>query len=242
MITLITFEPAFGQIAASPFCVKAIWLLNMSGQRWQREDSMDPRKKPKQKLPVIRVENTLIHDSENIRTYLEQQGADFDVGLTDMEKATSRAFIRMAEEHLYFHCVLQRWGEDSVWPIVRDTYFSAIPKVFRGIVTNKIRKDCLKGMHRQGLGRLSAAERLQGIEPDLQAITTRLWHGRFLFGDHPTAADASVAPMLAGLRSTPGDTLIKTRIVQDDILCGYIDRCEKALSTQASVACVTPCA
>lgn len=55
MITLITYAPAFGQVAASPFCVKAIWLLNMSGQKWQREDSMDPRRMPKQKLPVIRV-------------------------------------------------------------------------------------------------------------------------------------------------------------------------------------------
>jgi len=230
MITLVTFAPAFGQISASPFCVKAAWLLNMSGQQWLREDSMDPRKMPKQKLPVIRVGETMIHDSENIRSYLEQQGADFDAGLSDMEKATSRAFIRMAEEHLYFHCVLQRWGEDSVWPTIRDTYFTAIPSILRGLITNKIRKACLQGMDRQGLGRLTPAERPVKIEPDLQAITTRLWYGRFLFGDQPTAADASVAPMLAGLRATPGTTLIKTRIAEDEILCRYIDRAEDAMS------------
>ena len=243
MITLITFEPAFGQVAASPFCVKAIWLLNMSGQKWQREDSMDPRKMPKQKLPVIRVGDALIHDSENIRNYLEEQGADFDAGLSDMDKATSRAFIRMAEEHLYFHCVMQRWGEDSVWPTVRDTYFKAIPKIVRGFITNKIRKDCMKGMHRQGLGRLTPQERLDRIELDFQAITTRLWHGKFLFGDHPTAADASIAPMLAGLRATPGATLIKTRISEDEILCRYIDRCEAAMSkSHVTAATVSLCA
>lgn len=230
MITLITFAPAFDQISASPFCVKAAWLLNMSGLPWQREDRMDPRQMPKQKLPVIRVGEALIHDSENIRAYLEQQGADFDAGLSDMEKATSRAFVRMAEEHLYFHCVLQRWGEDTVWPVIRDTYFTAIPPILRGFVTKKLRKACLQGMHQQGLGRLTPQERLQKIEPDLQAITTRLWHGRFLFGDQPTAADASVAPMLAGLRATPGTTLIKTRIAEDEILCRYIDRAEDAMS------------
>lgn len=243
MITLITYAPSFDQIAASPFCVKAIWLLNMSGQKWQREDSMDPRKMPKQKLPVIRVGQKMIHDSDNIRAYLEQEGADFDAGLTDMEKATSRAFIRMAEEHLYFHCVMQRWGEDSVWPIIREQYFSAVPKLLRGFVTNKIRKGVMQGMHMQGLGRLTPEERLQKIEPDLQAITTRLWHGKFLFGDRPTAADASVAPMLAGMRTTPGKTLIKTRIAEDEILCRYVDRAEDAISAPAvNAASVSLCA
>ena len=243
MITLITFAPAFGQISASPFCVKAAWMLNMSGLQWQREDSMDPRKMPKQKLPVIRVGQTLVQDSDNIRAYLEQQGADFDAGLNDMEKATSRAFIRMAEEHLYFHCVLQRWGEDTVWPTIRDTYFTAIPSVLRGFVTNKLRKACLQGMDRQGLGRLTPQERMQRIEPDLQAITTRLWHGRFLFGGQPTAADASVAPMLAGMRATPGTTLLKTRIAEDEILCRYIDRTEDALSaSRTTAASVSLCA
>ncbi len=243
MITLITYAPAFGQTAASPFCVKAIWLLNMSGLEWQREDSMDPRQMPKQKLPVIRLGSDLIHDSDNIRAYLEQQGADFDADLSDMEKATSRAFIRMAEEHLYFHCVLQRWGEDTIWPIVRDQYFSAIPKILRGLVTNKIRKTCLQGLYSQGLGRLTPEERLQKIEPDLQAITTRLWHGKFLFGDLPTAADASIAPMLAGMRATPGKTLLKTRIAEDEILCRYIDRAEDAMSApRTNAASVSLCA
>lgn len=243
MITLITYAPAFGQTAASPFCVKAIWLLNMSGQEWQRKDSMDPRQMPKQKLPVIRIDDTLIHDSDNIRAYLEQQGADFDAGLSDMEKATSRAFIRMAEEHLYFHCVMQRWGEDHIWPTIRDHYFSAIPKVLRGFITNKIRKACLQGMHGQGLGRLTPNERMQKIEPDLQAITTRLWHGKFLFGDQPTAADASVAPMLAAMRATPGKTLLKTRIAEDEILCRYLDRSEDAMmAPRTSAGSVSLCA
>jgi len=46
MITLITYAPSFGEPAASPFCTKAIWLLDMSGLAWQREDTADPRKGP----------------------------------------------------------------------------------------------------------------------------------------------------------------------------------------------------
>lgn len=224
MITLLTFAPSFGEPAASPFCTKAIWLLQMSGQPWQRQDLADPRKMPHAKLPVIRHADRLIPDSDNIRTYLEKQGADFDAGLSDMEKATSRAFIRMAEEHMYFHIVMDRWGDDTVWPRIRDTYFNTIPKLLRGIITGQLRRGLLKGMNAQGLGRLSPAERLQRIEPDLCAITTRLWHSPFLFGDHPTAADASVAAMLGNMRATPGRTLLKTRIAEDEILCRYIDR------------------
>lgn len=241
MITLITFAPAFGQPAASPFCVKAIWLLNLSGQQWQREDTADPRKMPKQKLPAIRVDDQIIPDSENIRSHLEMQGADFDQGLSEMEKATSRALIRMAEEHMYFHIVLDRWGDDTVWPIIRDEYFKSIPKLLRGIVTNKLRKACLQGMDRQGLGRFSPRERLQRLEPDLAAITTRLWHGPFLFGDKPTSADASVAAMLANMRATPGKTFLKTRIAEDEILCRYIDRCTDAMGSP-SAAPVKLCA
>ena len=234
MITLITYGPSFGQPAASPFCIKAIWLLNMSGQPWQREDTPDPRKMPKAKLPAIRVGQQIIPDSDNIRSYLEQQGADFDAGLSDMEKATSRAFIRMAEEHMYFHVVMDRWVDDSVWPAIRDTYFAMIPKLLRGIITNRLRKTVIKGMHSQGIGRFTPQERLERIEPDLQAITTRLWQGPFLFGDQPTAADASVASMLANMRATPGKTLLKTRIAEDEILSRYIDRASDAMGVPSA--------
>lgn len=235
MITLITFAPSFGQPAASPFCVKAIWLLNQSGLPWQREDTADPRKMPKGKLPAIRTpEGEIIADSENIRSYLESQGAKFEVGLSDMDKATARAFIRMAEEHHYFHVVLDRWGNDTVWPTIRDTYFAQIPRPLRGFVTNRLRKTLLASMNAQDLGRFSAEERMARLEPDLEAITTRLWHGPFLFGDQPTAADASVAAMLANMRATPGETLLTTRIRADEVLCGYIDRVSAAMGTASA--------
>ena len=234
MITLLTYKESFGQPAGSPFCVKAMWLLNMSGLDWQREDLADPRQMPYQKLPVIRAENELIADSDNIRRWLEARGAEFDVGLSDVEKSTSRAFIRMAEEHMYFHIVLDRWGDDMVWPVIRDAYFDIIPRPFRKFLASGMRKTVLKGANFQGLGRFTPQERLDRIEQDLHAITTRLWHGAFLFGDQPSAADASVAAMLAAARATPGKTLLNTRIAEDEILCRYIDRAEDTMNAPLS--------
>ncbi|MEL6464904.1 MAG: glutathione S-transferase family protein [Pseudomonadota bacterium] len=229
MLTLVTYPPAFGQPSGSPFCVKALYLLNLSGLPWQRKDTADPRNWPKGKLPALWVDDEIIGDSDNIRAWLEARGARFDDGLSDLDRATSRAFIRMAEEHMYFHVVMDRWGDKAVWPLVRDTYFAAIPTFLRTFITRSIRRMLLRGMDTQGLGRLTAGERLERIEPDLRAITDRLWHGPFLFGSQPSAADASVAAMLGAMASTPGGTALSRRVGQDVMLVDYMRRVEAAL-------------
>ena len=224
MITLITYPGANGIFSLSPFCVKAAYFLNASGWDWSREDSNDPRKMPHQKLPVLRAASRLIPDSENIRRHLEDHGADFDEGLTDAEKAHSHALIRMAEEHLYFHIVLDRWGNDDVWPTIRDTYFRDIPKIPRKFIAFGIRRNLLKGLRVQGLARLTAAERMARLETDLTAITALLWQHKFLLCDHPTAADYSVGAMLGAMRETPVETDLTRRIMDDPILSEYIER------------------
>jgi glutathione S-transferase len=229
MITLITFPPTFGEPSASSFCTKAIYLLNMAGVDWERQDTNDPRKWPKAKLPAITVDGRTIGDSNGIRLYLESLGIDLEPGLSDLDKSTAQSMIRMAEEHMYFHVVMDRWGNDDVWPIVRDTYFKDIPKIPRLIVTRGLRKKLMKGMHAQGLGRLSAQERMARIEPDLQAITQRLWHGPYLFGDAPSLADVSIAPLLGAMRTTPHPTALRRRIEGDTVLSTYINRVADAL-------------
>lgn len=224
MITLITYPGANGIFSLSPFCVKAAYLLNASGWDWSREDSNDPRKMPHQKLPVLRAASRLIPDSENIRRHLEDHGADFDEGLSDAEKAHSHALIRMAEEHLYFHLVLDRWGNDDVWPTIRDTYFRDIPALPRKFIAFGIRRNLLKGLRTQGLARLTAAERMARLETDLTAITALLWRHKFLLCDHPTAADYSVGAMLSAMRETPVETELTRRIMDDSILSEYIER------------------
>ena len=228
MITLLTFPAEFGEPSASPFGVKAVCLLNMSGQDWKTAPA-DVRKMPKEKLPVLKVGDKLIPDSENIRAYLEQQGADFDTGLGDADRAASRAFIRMAEEHLYFHLVADRWLRDDVWPMTRDTFFGMIPKVMRGIITNKIRKSLRAGLRTQGIGRFTEAERAERVALDLTAIKLQLGDEAFLFGNTPTAADASICPMLSALTTIPLPTEVSNLVKNDDVLRGYIARMRDAL-------------
>lgn len=228
MLNLLTFESHFNQPGGSPFCLKAICLLNMSGQDW-KSSLGDVRKMPKTKLPVLKVGDKLIPDSENIRSYLEEQGADFDAGLSDTERAASRALIRMAEEHLYFHLVADRWLRDDTWPITRDTFFDMIPKLMRGLITNKLRKTLRAGLYTQGIGRFSEAERAARVALDLESIKLQLGEKPYLFGDAPTAADASICPMLSGLQSVALPTEVSNLVKGDDVLTGYITRMRDAL-------------
>ena len=70
-------------------------------------------------------------------------------------------------------------------------------------------------------------ERLARAEPDLKAIADLLT-GPFLFGDKPTAADASVAPQIAGMMATPVATLLGDRLRSDKVLMDYVARVHEA--------------
>ncbi|AAV96712.1 glutathione S-transferase family protein [Ruegeria pomeroyi] len=229
MLTLITFPKAFGLYSASPFCVKAAYLLTLAGEPWQRQDQTDPRRMPHGKLPVLRTPERLVPDSDGIRAWLESRGAEFDRGLTDAQRASARALIHMAEDHFYPYLVLDRWGNDAVWAIIRDTFFGEIPRLLRKPVTNRIRAQVLRGLDFQGMARFSEAERRDRVERSFEAVTALLWQKPFLFGDAPTGADLSVAPMLAAMRATPVATPLQRRVAGDRVLSDYIDRMDATL-------------
>lgn len=229
MLTLLTYRKGFGQFSLSPFCVKAAYLLQHSGQRWQRQDLNDPRKMPHGKLPVLKTEARLIADSDSIRLWLQEQGADFDPGLSDIQKGQAQAVIRMAEEHLYFQLVMDRWGNDAVWPTIRETLFKDIPGLLRKPIANSLRRNLIKGLTTQGIARFSEQERMVRLNRDLQAIGSLLQEAPFLFGDLPTSADFSVAPILAAMRSTPVQTQVTRRVNDDPVLTGYLDRVDQTV-------------
>ena len=229
MLKLLTYPAGLNTFSPSPFCVKAALLLQASGQAWEREDTVDPRKMPQAKLPVLRTPDGLIHDSTRIRIWLESKGAIYDAGLSDAEKVASHALIRMAEDHMYFILLLDRWGNDAVWPVLRETYFSEIPGLIRNFVAGRLRAGVLKGMAAQGMGRMSDTERLDRAEADFRAISVQLGDKSYLFGDEPTIADFSIVPMLEGMRATPVATRLASRVADDAVLAGYVDRMNKAV-------------
>lgn len=225
MIKITLYPAAFGEPTASPFCMKALCMLATSDLPYEVIETPDPRKAPKGKLPMIEVDGNVIADSEDIRAYIEAAAdIDFDDGLSDRDRAISRAVIRMVEEHVYFAIVADRWGEDDNWVHVRETFFKDIPGVFRGIVTSFIRKQALQSLQGQGIGRFSPEERFDRVRRDIIAIREILGDQDFLFGDAPSAADYSVAPMLRAAIVTPIEKPLAKFIKNDPNLMSYVTR------------------
>lgn len=225
MLELQTYVPAFGSPSASPFGGKVIALLNMAGVEYTIKYGADPRKAPKQKLPVLTDGNEVIADSDFIRAHLENtRDVDFDAGLSKSERATSRALIRMVEEHLYFALICDRWLIDDNWDHVRAKFFGKIPALIRGFATKQIRKQVQAQVIAQGMGRHSVKEQLARADRDITAITDFLGAKPFLFGDAPTAADASVIPMLKAIAGSPTPTLLSNRVNNDALLTAYLER------------------
>lgn len=226
MMILNTFGPAFGLPDASSFCLKAMYLLQMSGADWQNNPGADSRKAPMQKLPVLVDGDHTVADSDSIRLYLQQKtGVDFDQPLTEAERSMARALSRMVEEHLYFCLVYDRWKVDGNWQHVRQRFFSDLPVPIRLIVPAMVRRSVLANLSGQGMGRFSYSQMLERADCDLIALESLLADERpFLFGETATSADASVVGVLASIAASPVETELKLRLTGSSLLTNYSAR------------------
>lgn len=229
-MNLIVYPPAYGELNASPFCVKAMALLQMSGLDHAITTLADPRKQPYGKLPVLRDGDQVVPDSDGIRDYLETRyGCDFDAGLSDDQKAVSRMVIRALEEHLYFAILSERWLEDENWAVVRAQFFTSMPRPVAMIVAPLLRRAVAAQARGQGIGRLPSAERVARADKDFVALRQLLGGRSFLFGDTPTAADATAVAMLRSVMKFPKATPLAAAMARHGSLVAYMDRTSAAI-------------
>ena len=235
MLKIQAYAPVFGEPSGSPFCVKAMCLLELSGQDWSYVRTDDPRKAPKGKLPVLEMNAQLVADSDDIRDYLERTyDIDFDNGLSAHERAISRSVIRMVEEHIYFALSCDRWLHDGNWQHVKKAYFAKMPPIVGGLITNAIRKQVINANRGQGMGRHSPKERFLRVKKDIDALEELLGDQSFLFGDFTTAADVSVVTMLNACAAAPVPTELSQYINQNNKLCAYLKRGREAFYPKAN--------
>ncbi len=228
MLELTVFPAGFSDISASPFSVKALCLMEHSGQPYNVKITSDPRKAPKGKLPVLTHGSKVIPDSDQIRDYMEQIfDVDYDAGLTPEQCGYSRSIIRMIEEHLYFVILAYRWQQDDHWPVVKKEFFSAMPFPLGAIISRVARKGVLSQLFGQGMGRHSFDEQMARAEKDVIAMEAILGKKAFLFGDKPTAADFSAAPMLNAAASFPIKGALNEMVTSRPTLVTYIERSKK---------------
>lgn len=226
-IILYTFGPAFGVPDPSPFVLKAIMLLKLSGLPFV-EDRGGFAKAPKGKLPYIDDAGTVIADSTLIRLHLERaHDIDFDAGLTAAEAATGWALERMLEDHAYWLVLQERWMDDTNFARGPKHFFDEVPRPIRPIVSTLVRRKLRRSLYLHGVGRHAEPDRLALAKGDIDAMADILGDKPFLFGDLPHGADATLFAFSAALLATDLQPKLTALAARHANLRAYVDRMMK---------------
>ncbi|MGB8700861.1 MAG: Tom37 metaxin N-terminal-like domain-containing protein, partial [Thermosynechococcaceae cyanobacterium] len=183
MITLYQFEPAWGLPNASPFCLKLETYLRMAKLPFECVYDADLQKAPKGKMPYISDKGKIIADSNFIIAYLkETYGDPLDAHLSRSERAVMVAMQRLIEENLYWAGVYSRWQVPQNWPVTKAAFFDGFPPVLRWIIPIIARKQTLKNLDGQGMGKHSESEVYTIGKTDLTALSDFLDDKPFFMG------------------------------------------------------------
>ena len=225
MITLYTFGPAFGLPDPSPFVTKVELLLKMAGLPY-RCDTGGFRKAPKGKLPYIDDDDgERIADSTFIRWHLERKHRiDFDRGLDPAARAAAWAFEKMAEDHLYWAVVHERWMNDDNFNKGPRQFFRQVPAPARPLLIAVIRRQLRRTLRGQGTSRHSTAEITELATRSIDAIADHLGDKPFFMGAEPTGADATMFAFVAGALCPIFDGASRIAVARHDNLKRYVGR------------------
>jgi len=224
MLEIHVFGEAFGQIDPSPFCLKAIILLEMSGLPYRRIRS-DLRKAPKRKLPVLRDGETLIPDSTFIRLHLEARyGIDFDKGLSAEQRGVGWAVEKMLEDHVYWLVVRERWLDPINFNRGPRGFFDAVPGPLRPLVIGMVKRQIRRDLRGHGMGRHDDAERLALAHRALGALAGILGDKPYIAGDAPSGADATAGAFLIAGSCDVFESPLREALLRHDNLVAYAER------------------
>ena len=226
MLILRAIGPGDGLPSQSPFVMKIMGYLHVLGLDWQVDTKADIRKQPNGKLPVLVDGDRVIPDSDAIARHLQDKaGRWLDDGLSPRDRAFSHTLVRMAEEHLYFLAVWNRWSVDENFAAIRTDLEKIAPWPMSRILPGIIRKGVLKQVRAQGVGRMSDGLRLTRFRADLDVVQQVLGDKDWLFdGDAPRCADLSVTPLIAALIRSPADTPMRRDLLTRPTLVAYGER------------------
>jgi glutathione S-transferase len=205
MITLYGFGPLFGLPDPSPFVLKTLTQLKMSGLPFALERA-SPLDAPKGKIPFIRDGEAVLGDSVFILDHLKRaHGVDLDVHLTPAQKSVGWALERMLEDHLYWAIIHARWAIDKNFEKGPAQFFAGAP--------DEVKRQRQAGMKErlfgQGFGRHADAEIADLAARDFASASELLGDKPYLFGDKPCSADATLFGFTASAATPFFDTSIR---------------------------------
>jgi glutathione S-transferase len=208
---LYQFGRGEGQDSASAFCSKAHRLLTAKGLDYRPHTVTNPlelrRLNPGSgKVPVLSHDGTLVSDSTRIARFLEERHPTPPLWPTDpAARAQATLLEDWADESLYWYVVYLRWQVDANFRPFAQRTFRFAPAPIRPLVTRFARRQALRQLHGQGLGRLAPAVVLEQLAGHLDLLAELTGHADrpWLVGDALSVADIAVFAMVQGLHS-PG--------------------------------------
>ncbi|MBF0784242.1 glutathione S-transferase family protein [Muribacter muris] len=230
MLKLFTL-PGKGTIhSSSPFAWKIEALLRLTGADFEKEYVADFSQMPKGKVPVLQDGEELIADSHFISAYLQAKyRVNLDHTLSVEQKAIGHAFSRMAEEHLYWSGVYNRFIDPIGKTFIIQAMFDGMPSEQAEEIFTALQSKVMSQMQGHGIGLHNLAEVYQLASADLDAISDYLGEKNYLFGDEITSADVAIVPVVASLIQTPIETKIAQYARSKANLVAYVERFDKSV-------------
>lgn len=230
MITVLSFGGHWGLASISPFCQKVECYLRLTNTPHTVKPG-NPQQSPHGKLPVVKLEDgTVIADSSAIISTLEGRSqAPLDAHLTSEQRGVALAVQRLAEEHLYFGILYQRWKTPEGWAMYGPVISGLLPRPLGVVLAPILRRQVIRYLHGQGLGRLTLPELDARLLRDIAAIEGILGDSDYLLGDRPTTVDCSVWAMLHSTAVSPAPGAMRARILGSPALVAYLNRIAEAV-------------
>lgn len=215
MIDLYQFPSSYGLPNISPFCMKLASYFRAMGIDYRSVETFDPRQSPTGKLPFIKESGEFKSDSGLIIQAFENKvDKPIDAILTPCEKATSLAFIRLVEEHLYWVIVYARWLDEqgySTWKKDLSQSFN-MPAFFANLIITGMRKTIQKYLHGHGIGRHQKQTIYEMGRQDLKALSDYLADRTYFFQDQPTLLDHVTYSFISSIQAMPWSYPLKTHL------------------------------
>jgi glutathione S-transferase len=238
VIELWQFPTGLGLPNLSPFCMKVETWLKLAGVPYRSRVTLNLRKAPLGKLPVVRIDGRVIADSHTILEELSRAcGVDLDAALTPAERAVAQAFTRLCSDHLYWCIVHSRWADEAGWRVTRPVFFGTIPQPLRWLAERVVRRKNLGQLRGHGLGRMAPDEVYRRGAQDLAAIADYLGAKPYFFGERATSIDATLYAFLANCWEIEMDTPLKAAVGRHANLVAYCRRLrERCFGAPAAAA------
>ncbi|KZT50231.1 hypothetical protein CALCODRAFT_461891 [Calocera cornea HHB12733] len=230
----------FGEPASIPkqsyFCQKLETHFRAAGFKNYVTTASLPTSGPKGKCPYVTFENgEKMGDSHWVVQEMVKRGMmkDLDAGLSDEQKADTRAWKSYVEEVIFPSNVVTRYGDDKNWAVFVSEALGKLPIVARSPLAWTIRKGALSQLWARGTGRYSKPEIAEILEDALRDLDLKLGaksetegdgSGFVYGGAEPTSLDVVIYSWLVCVMSTKCNPVQAAGILRSERLRGYVRR------------------